>query len=83
MGTNFIICDGTCRSDFTGFLLSLTWERSISWNCCRSYFESLVWQKQSDAKKLRKESSMVQPDGEPQRISSLICRKILDEYSID
>ena len=51
------------------FVLSNNWKDLLAGIVVAVVLKVLVWQKQADAKKLRKASSMVQPDGEPQRIS--------------
>ena len=49
---------------FAGFVLSNNWK------------DLLAGRNRQTQRNYGKASSMVQPDGEPQRISSLICRKI-------
>ena len=60
----------------TGLQPSFNWRDMLTGIVAAVILKLLVWQKQSDAKKLGKESSMVQPDGETLRILNLICRKI-------
>ena len=84
MGNKLLYANGTRRPDFAGFVLSNNWKDLLAGIVVAVVLKVLVWQKQADAKKLRKGieygSSQM---GNRRGYQALYVGRSLDEYSID